>query len=149
MHLLVCNTQWIFKMHGATIKIISAQQTKLNVYKNTNLKLLQKYIIYNWCIRWCVILSELLFSVVLLHSTWHVSTHLVHHCGLSQFVQWKPLTMITSGSALFGNNNQLITLSGGATWCTIIYQYSSIGEFLPLMEMRCVRPLPFLMTSQS
>ena len=34
-------------------------------------------------------------------------------------------------------------------WGTIIYQYSTIGEFLPLMEMGCVRPLPFLMTGQS
>ena len=57
--------------------------------------------------------------------------------------------MITLGPALFVNNNRLITLSGGATWGTIIYRYSTIGEFLPLMEMRCVRPLPFLMTGQS
>ena len=27
--------------------------------------------------------------------------------------QWKPLIMITLGPALFGNNNRLITLSGG------------------------------------
>ena len=53
-------------------------------------------------------------------------------------IQWKPLIMITLGPALFDNNNRLITLSGGATWGTIVYQYSTIGEFLPLMEMRCV-----------
>ena len=52
--------------------------------------------------------------------------------------------MITLGPALFDNSNRLITLSGGANWVTIIYQYSTIGEFLPLMEMRCVRLLPFL-----
>ena len=64
-------------------------------------------------------------------------------------IQWKQLIMVTLGPALFDNNNRLITLSGGATWCTIIYQYSTIREFLPLMEMRCVRPLPYLMTGQS
>ena len=71
--------------------------------------------------------------------------------------------MITLGHALFDNNNRLVTLSGVNsypsgkpvstpelhTWGSIVYQYSTIGEFLPLMEMRCVRPLPFLMTSQS
>jgi hypothetical protein len=67
--------------------------------------------------------------------------------------------MITLGLALFDNNNWLITLSGGyknlhyltqfivtvkppgkpvLTWDTIIYQHSTIGEFLPLREMRCV-----------
>ena len=29
------------------------------------------------------------------------------------YMQWKPLIMITLGPALFDNNNQLITLSGG------------------------------------
>jgi hypothetical protein len=39
---LVCNTQWIFKMHGATIKLINAQQPRLtNIYKNIKLKLLK------------------------------------------------------------------------------------------------------------
>jgi len=28
-------------------------------------------------------------------------------------IQWKPLIMITLGLALFGDNNRLITLSGG------------------------------------
>jgi len=28
-------------MHGATIKIINAQQARLNIYKNTKLKLLK------------------------------------------------------------------------------------------------------------
>ena len=67
------------------------------------------------------------------------------------------------GTRAFDNNNRLITFSGVNnqppgkplltpelhTWGTIIYQYSTIGEFLSLMEMRCVRPLPFLMTGQS
>jgi hypothetical protein len=71
--------------------------------------------------------------------------------------------MITLGLALFDNNNRLITLSGGnknlhyltqfivtvqppgkpvstpeLPGCTIIYQYSTTGEFLPLMEIRRV-----------
>jgi hypothetical protein len=29
------------------------------------------------------------------------------------YIQWKPLTTITLGLALFDNNNRLITLSGG------------------------------------
>ena len=79
------------------------------------------------------------------------------------YIQWKQLIMIILGPALFYNNNRLITLSGVNsqppgkpvstpqlhTWDTIIYQYSTIGEFLPFMEMRCVRTLPFLMTGQS
>ena len=29
------------------------------------------------------------------------------------YIQWKPLIVITLGPALFDNNNRLITLSGG------------------------------------
>jgi len=32
---------------------------------------------------------------------------------LTEYIQWKPLIMITFGPALFDNNNRLITLSGG------------------------------------
>ena len=32
------------------------------------------------------LIQTLLFSVVLLHCAWHVSTHLVHHRGLPQFI---------------------------------------------------------------
>ena len=55
---------------------------------------------------------------------------------------WTPLVyeQLASRKACFDSR---------ATWVTIIYQYSTIGEFLPLIEMRCVRPLPFLMTGQS
>ena len=62
----------------------------------------------------------------------------IYSIVLGKVIQWKPLIMNTLGPALFDNNNRLITLSGVATWGTIVYQYSTVGEFLPLMEMRCV-----------
>jgi len=36
--------KWLYEMHGATIKLLNAQQAKLNDYKNTKLKLLNKWV---------------------------------------------------------------------------------------------------------
>ena len=79
-----------------------------------------------------------------LHAYFYIVVDTQRGCHTLKYViQWKPLIVITLGPALFDNNNRLITLSGGATGGTIIYQYSTIGEFLPLMEMRCQTSTPF------
>ena len=64
--------------------------------------------------------------------------------------------MITLGPALFDNNNRLITLRGGYKNLRYLTQFIvttfymlPVVFLIPLMEMRCVRPLPFLMTGQS
>jgi hypothetical protein len=64
-----------------------------------------------------------------------------------------PFAVEFSLASLLWSSEQLVSrktcFDARATWGTIIYQYSTIGEFLPLMEMRCVRPLSFLVTGQS
>jgi hypothetical protein len=62
------------------------------------------------------LIQTLLFSVVLLHSAWHVSSHLVHHRGLSQFI-----LRFSSRLLLVAHNN--LTLFCGA-FKSILLTYS-------------------------
>ena len=49
MYICRCVTEINYKMHGATIKTVSAQQAKLsNNYKNTRLKLLKSVLNCNF-----------------------------------------------------------------------------------------------------